>query len=149
MPGPLVVPAEGTTIGYSATLVGTYVLVGNVLNIKPPGAEVPGVEKTNLASAAKEYRAGEIPDNGEVTFRIQHDPSDTGHTALKALLVQGAQRSPKFWKISYNDTMATHASDSFQAILTKYEPDTIENEKNLESDITLLITGLVTRTIGT
>lgn len=140
------IPAEGTTLGYSAT-DSSYTTIGNIIAITPPGPSVPSVEKTKLTSTAKEFRPGKIPDFGEMSFRIQYDPNDTDHRALYALL---ATPVTKYWLITYNDGMAaTSARDKFQGFITGFEPSELADESNVEADLTIKVTGVVTSTAGT
>ncbi len=123
----------------------SYTEVAQVKRIKSAGGKVPEVETTVLTSAGKSYRPGRIPEAGEVTFTFQRDPNLTGHQTLVALLNTPAT---KFWRVTYNDGLATNAKDEFQGFLTEGDPNDAEDESNHEWDVTMRITGLVTRTAG-
>lgn len=122
--------------------------IAQILSIKPPGGEVKKVPTTVLGATAQTSRPGKIPDAGEVTFRVQYDPSLTGHVTLadrvKTPLVE-------WWMIEYvGDGLVTHAKDRFQGYVTKFEPNESESEdeNNLEADLTIQITGSVNRVVG-
>lgn len=140
-----VIPAETTTIGISDDGV-SYTTLAQVLSIDPPGGTVAEVETTHLNSTAKSFRPSLIPEVGEVAFRIEYDPNDAGHQELAEL---AAAPATKFWKITYPDGEDTPANDVFQGFLTEFDPDGMEVETNMEADVTIRVTGPVTRNPGT
>lgn len=122
--------------------------IAQILSIKPPGGEVKKVPTTVLGLAAQTSRPGKIPDAGEVSLRIQYDPSLAGHITL-ADRVKTPQ--VEWWLVEYfGDGLTTHAKDHFQGYVTKFEPNEAEaeDENNLEADLTIQITGSVNRVAG-
>lgn len=139
-----VIPAEGTVIAQSPN--GTaWTDIAQVISVQPPGGSVPVVQKTHLGSVAKEKRPGLIPDAGSISMRIQHDPNLTGHRDLRALVFTP---EIKYWKITYNDGLATKSNDVFQGFISEWNPSDAEDEANIEVDITIEITGVVTNNAG-
>lgn len=145
---PEVVPSEGVVLAYCATQGGTYTQIAQILSVTPPGGAVTAVKKTHLGDTAQKFRAGKIPNPGELAFEVEYDPSEASHTFLTGLLVSGAQDTPYWWKITYPDSKATHALANFQAILTAFTPGAMTEEENLTAQVSLQVTGPVTRTAG-
>lgn len=153
-------PIEGATLGYGADVSGvapaSFTTLTLVYAIKPPGGEVEAVKTTSLADTVQKARAGFITDSGEVEFSIWYNPNVADHSFLSGLLVSGAQNPPAvtgpyWWQISFlNDgAAATHAKFVFQAILTKLDPDSEEENNNVTATITLKLVSPVTQTAGT
>lgn len=147
MPGPYVIPVEGTKLSYSATSDGTYTDIGAILAITPAAPKATAVKTTGLADTTQTFRAGLQPDPGEFSFRLKYDPNDTTHALLVGLPFDPANNN-KWYKITYPDSFTTHATDKFQAIITGLKPQTAEDEKNHEMEFTLQITSAITRTAG-
>jgi hypothetical protein len=134
--GPVVQPAAGTTLACDFATPLTYVVIGNILNITGPSAEVGSVETTVLTSTRKTYRYT-IVDPGELTFELDFDPTDTtSHTLLAGLQDAPAIHS---WQISYATTPAKKATVS--GFLTKFEPNAAGVEENLTASVTVKLSG--------
>lgn len=147
---PVVIPAEGTTLGWVEkpdTGTPVYAETAQILNVKPPGGTVASVGTSHLKSKHKTYRPGQIPDSGEVTFRVEIDPNNTSHQSIFGKIDTPGLKLLSF-QITYNDGLLTPANDTFDGFFTKYEPDTLEDEKNLEADVTIQVSGPVVRTAG-
>jgi hypothetical protein len=145
MSTPVIVPSEGTKLAYSTDGGSTYVDVGFLTKVKPPGGKVPEVPTTYLGSVAKTFRPGKIPEAGEVTFSIYWDPSDTDQRGMLAYLSSPATID---WKVTFNDSFSTHAKATFKGFITQWEPGDDEDETNVTADVTVRITGLVTFAAG-
>ena len=145
VPDPQVLPGEHTKLQWK--VASTYVDVAQLLAVKFPGGAVESVSTTGLAAAAKTYRPGLIPEVGEVTFKINFDPNHTDHRSLASRVVTPAIDD---WKIIYVDGNTTPANDQFFGFITKFELNEVEGESsvNVEADITIQVTGIVTRTAG-
>lgn len=147
MPAPLIIPREGTTIGYSATSGGTYVTIGGIISIKKPGAKVNPVKTTQLSSTVQTFRPGLQPEVGEASFRIQYDPNQTDHIAFAGDLTTPVLR---WFKIIFPDSnVTTKAFQVFQGFITTWDEDEDSEEGNVEVEVTIQVTGVVTRTVGT
>lgn len=129
---------QGTILKF--TVAGTLTAVSQVLDVDGPEATVETKETTNLASTSKSYRAL-LPDGGTVSARIQYDPGDTTHLAFVTSINQWPQ-TPIACAIVFNTT--TTSTATFTAILTKFKPTGMNEEDNLEAEIELKITGLIT-----
>lgn len=135
------VAGEGTTISMGATPI------GQVLSVTPPGRSVESVKTTHLGSAAQNFRPGQIPDGGKVKLRILVNPADAGYAALLAAFTPPI--TTQDFTISYpGDGMTNHGSDAFNAVIESIEPDDLEENSNLEVDVTLQVNGVVTNTAG-
>jgi hypothetical protein len=143
-----VIAGEKVMLQLETATPGTYADVVQVKGTGFPNPTVGEVKKTNLASTVQEWRPGKIPDNGTIKFTVQYDPNDTTHQALYTVLYAGTTKN---WKLKYPDGNTTTAFETFAAFLTAIEKGDIsaEDEGNVEADITLRITGAVTRTAGT
>lgn len=86
-----------STLGYTAyasagtAKKATLTAVANVKDVELPSPTRADIDKTNLASVAKEYGSG-IPDYGEVTFNFGVDPSDAGQIAMMTALGTASQK---------------------------------------------------------
>jgi hypothetical protein len=140
-----VLPGEGAFIASASASSGTFTSFAQVLSITPPGGIVASVETTTLSDTAKTFRPGVIPDSGECAMRIQYDPNLAGHQSLTTLITTPVTR---WFRVSYASGHATPSRDTFQAFLTEFSPDALEDETNQEADVTMKITGSVSRTSG-
>lgn len=76
------VPMKGATL--SLTIAATPTLIPQVVSIDDiVMLEKVAIDVTNLASTNKQTMKG-IGDLGSLTFKVQHDPSDTTHLALES-----------------------------------------------------------------
>jgi hypothetical protein len=143
-----VIAGEKVMLQLETATPGTYADVVQVKGTGFPNPTVGEVKKTNLASTVQEWRPGKIPDNGTIKFTVQYDPNDTTHQALYTVLYAGTTKN---WKLIYADGLTTPAFETFAGFLTAFEKgdQDAETEANVQADITLRITGAVTRTAGT
>lgn len=146
MSDPQVLPGEHTNLQFKVATV--YTTIGQLLTVKPPGGTVEAVGTTGLASVAKTFRPGLIPEVGEVEFTIQYDPNNTLHISLASRVQTPVLDN---WKVVYVDGMATPACDTFDGFVTKFDVQEVEGEtaKNLEATLTVQVTGVVVHTPGT
>jgi len=143
-------PAEGTTIelGDQAGVVGTtYTDIGEVFSITPPGGTRASVNRTALTDLAKKFRGGQIPDYGEVSFSIYYDPNDPDHQNVASLFDSGETRNFRVTYVTGNTS--EDANDTFDAFITGITPGAAADEVDITWDLTLKITGAVTRNAGT
>ncbi len=126
---------EGTTLSVGAA-------VASVLNIKPPGWSRAAVAKTTLSDAFKKYRPGRITEYGTMTARIQHTSENEA-----AFLAFATDVDPKDCTIAYFDEAGDpDGTDTFKGFVTAYEPDQAEDENNIEADVTIQLTTVITHT---
>lgn len=133
--------AFGTTLKIGGT-AGTAVV--NVTNIEGPGWSVETLDMTahDSASAYREVAASFI-DAGEVTLRINYDPSQTTHkNSAGGLLHLLTQRTSSNFAIGFPTTPA--AGFTFAGIVTAFKPSAPVDGK-LEADATIKISGAVTQ----
>jgi hypothetical protein len=129
---------QGTIL--SAT-ISTLTAIAQVLDIDGPGVKVGTKSTVNLASTIQTFRA-QLPDPGELTFTIQYDPANTTHQFLTTAAMTWPQQ-PVVWSITFNTTSGSHGA-SFSAIVTDFKPKGMNEEDNLEADVTLKLTGTIT-----
>ena len=134
---------EGTTLSYSADEGTTFTELAAVLSVQPPGFSRPVVATKHLKSVAATKRPGIIPDYGQVKARIQYSPSDATHTTLYAM---ATDLTAYVWKIAYFDENGDAAgTDTFPGFVSEVGPQDTSDEANHESDVTIEVTGAVTR----
>jgi hypothetical protein len=141
----MAIPAEGTKLQIESATPGTYTDIGGVEAVTPPSTTTGEVKKTTLQSTSQEYRAGKIPDRGTLQFRLQYDPNSTVHQDLEDALDAGTTKN---WKLVYADGMTTPASETFAGFITNFEKSELADETNALADLTIRVTGTVTRTPG-
>ena len=134
-------PGQGTTL--SATISSSLTALVQVLEVDGPEATVETKGTTNLSSTAKSYRA-QLPDGGTVSATVQYDPAATTHQFLTTTINTWPQQ-PVTWAVAFPQITGSHGA-SFSAILIRFKPKGMNEEDNLEADIELKITGLVTWT---
>lgn len=134
-------PALGTTLGVIIS-GDTYSNVGEILSISNAGGgEVGERDTTNLASTVH-TNAPTIPDNGEVSFELNLDPTDTVHQQIRTWKDSPPSTIPT-WQVTYACT-GTHTS-TFAAWVKTFDGANAEGvDDNLTASITLRVTGAVT-----
>lgn len=139
-------PGEGTLLQLQIST--TYTNIGRVLSVGGPKPKVPSIDTTVLTSTRREKRPSQIPDSGQCTVRIQYDPNDA--TVHQLLLTQMEAGTVSSWKVVYNTAnTTTNANEVFSAFITDFTGNDKEVDTNVEADLTLEITGAITRTAGT
>lgn len=77
------ISSQGTLIHISVDgSPSNFQKVGNVQEFQGPGGQAAILDATNLESIFREKLVG-VPDEGQFTFGINIDPSDTVHIAMK------------------------------------------------------------------
>lgn len=142
MPDPVFVAAEGTTLKIGSALI------GQVLSVKPPGAEIEPVKTTHLTSDAATTRPSQIPDNGEVTFKVEVNPADAGYGDLVDAFTVKPIVNKQFTITYGGDGFGTPGTDVFTATPNKLEFDELEENTNLIANVTVKVSGAVARTGG-
>ncbi len=131
---------QGTIL--KATISSVLTAIAQVLEISGPDITTGAKETTNLGSTSKSRRA-QLPDTGPITFTIQYDPSDTTHQFLLTQINTWPQGLVA-WELVFNTSPAHNYS--FNAFISKLSPKGMNEEDNLEADIELTISGIVTFT---
>jgi hypothetical protein len=145
----LAIPGPGCTIAYCLTSGGTYVPVTQVKSIDGPGMEVGMWDSTGLSSAAGE-QVPTIFKAGEVGFKIIYDPSNTTHAALTTDMLA---LTLLYWKLTFASPVGPGATVpgspktyGFAGYLKGFALSGFETESDVEADVKIAITGLVTLT---
>ena len=139
-------PALGTTISIdeNSPPTGTYTLIGQVKSIKGAGGgEVGERDATTLASTVK-VPLPTIPDNGEVTFELNADPTDAVHQYLQAQKESPPASGFKNFKVTFatTGTTSTKVFPGFVKSLDGLDADGPDD--NLSASVTIRVSGAVT-----
>lgn len=141
MAAEVVVAASGTKLQYGTPYASpVYADVGQVVSLDGPSSEVSTRDTSHLLTTHRTFDVG-IYDGGEVSGEVEYDPAGDTHTLLRAL-----QRSPaiKKWKMIYTDSGA--GDDTFDGILTKWNPTGIAIGENLMAEFSIKVSGNITFT---
>src|SRR5512139_540953 len=115
--------------------------IAEVLDIDGPNQTREQIEVTSHSSAGwREYIAG-LKDGGEISFPINHVPTDATQQDLYALLASGTTNN---FKIVYPNGYR----DTFAAIVTDYSTKS-PVDGAVTDEVKLKISGAVTRETGT
>ncbi len=128
-------PALGITITYNS------LAIGQVLSVTGAGGGSVGErDTTNLGSTVK-TNAPTIPDNGEFSFSVNWDPTDSGHIALR-----NGKDTPTVETIVVSfPTTPTAKTATFSGWVKELEGINGEGvDENLVADVTIRVTGAVT-----
>jgi predicted secreted protein len=129
------IDAFGTTLAReSDSTPGTYIAIGNVTSLSPPGIsrETLDVTAHDSPDGWMEFLGG-LKDGGEVSFDVNYDPAKHDD-----LLADFQADDPVNWKVTFPDTAATEWT--FPGILTGFEPDAPYDDK-LAASLTLKVAG--------
>jgi len=122
------------TSGGTATPV-AWVSIGNFKSIKGFDGKIAKLDATNLASTAKEYRAG-LFDPGQFTFDVDIDNSDAGQLALQNYKVNATLANFKLTLPNTHTATWTGFVESF--------PWDGAVDKLVSAQVNVIITGPVT-----
>lgn len=122
------------TSGGTATPV-TWTPIGNFKTIKGFDGKTSKLDATNLASLAKEYRAG-LQDPGNFSFDVDIDLTDAGQLALQTLKASSALAN-------YRLTLPNGHTATFTAFVESFPWDG-GVDKLLTATVNLIITGPIT-----
>ena len=138
-------PALGTTISVDQTGGGTYSLIGQVKSIKGAGGgEVGERETTTLSSTVKTF-APTISDNGECSFELNLDPTDTVHKFLQSEKEAPPASGSRNWKVIFAATGAPQKI--FPGFVKSIDgPDADGPDDNLSATVTVRVVGAVAST---
>jgi hypothetical protein len=139
-------PALGTTLAVDEASPpgGTYTLIGQVKSIKGAGGGEVGERDTSHLGSTVKTTAPTIPDNGECSFDINADPTDSVHKFL-----QGEKDAPpaagfRNWKATFA-TAGTVSSKVFPGFVKQFEGLNADGvDDNLSASVTVRVTGAVT-----
>lgn len=139
----MAIPTQGTILqlGDSAASAPVYTNIFQVVNIRGPGGVSPKIDTTHLLSVAKEYLPG-LPDEGDLTFDVNADFSQTTHNELFTLRHSSPPEQRRY-KVIFTDSGA--AFMEFVAYVLGLEL-AIQPDDKVVGSITLAITGVVTLT---
>lgn len=130
----------GTSLKF--TISSTLTVIAQVVSIDGPSIEAATTETTNLADVVRKFRT-QLPDPGEITFTIEYDPADTGHTALFSAVMTWPQ-SAVACELDFSGT-GTHKW-TFSGFVTHFGLKGMNVDDNLEADVTIKVSGNITPT---
>lgn len=126
---------EGTILKVDVS--NSLTAIANLISVSGPDSSVPEVENTTLGADSKQYRPGKIPEAGTIDCSIYFDPADSGHQELLALAKTPATVS---WQITWSDGSTL----DWEGFLTSISFSGMEDEADLQADISVRITGQIT-----
>ncbi len=125
------IESQGVTLSWKAETV------GEVLSFSGPGGSAAIIDKTNLASTAREKMMG-LPDEGQLTMEVSLDPTDDGQVQLRTDRVSRTRR-----EAILTLTDATNTTLTFNAYCLGFAISGSVDDK-ITASITLEIDGAVT-----
>jgi hypothetical protein len=134
---------KGTKFAHSATQAGTYVDIPQTFSVTGPSLSTGVIEQVHLLSLFKVKR-NVLPDPGEVVVRIFYDPTDTEHGVIRTSWSAGTKRWYKLTLVSPDDGTTLKGSVNFEAIVTAFPLDDVQNEQNVTMPVTLTLTSMPT-----
>lgn len=139
--------AAGTTLSYKIGAASTFSPVATLQETSGPSESVAKIDTTYLSAEIKTYIPS-IPDPGEVSFTIFAVYGDAAFIALAALVAAPQVAS---WQLQANDgtSPTTGSTATFRGFLTKFDEKDYKIDGTPVADITLQVSGTVTRTPGT
>ena len=140
--------ATNAFLGSGATLAAgdtgaasNFVNIAEIKTLDGPSADNPQVEVTHMGSASAEFISG-LASQGVINCTANFDPSSASHmTSAKGILGEFANKTVRYWRITWNDTGSTTAT--FQAFCSSRSISTPPNGA-VELSFDLTITGAVT-----
>lgn len=134
-----VLPSEIGVLKYIAATTGAPNLtIGAVTSITPPSFSQDAIETTVMGAGPMTYRASKIYDWGECQINIYYDPAVTSHDALTDAMLAGSEF--RYGVCFDGSTVA----QTFNAIITAFEPGELTFGANVTATITFKVTGLNT-----
>ncbi len=124
----------GTTLEIETAVPGTFEPLGRVKNISGPNLNVNIIEKSTLDDEFVRKSAGRI-DGGEVTFDLEHDPTETGH---KGIVAKIKGRKVHNFKIALPAPW-TGTTFTFSGIISGFQPSIDDQE--IAASVTIAVTG--------
>lgn len=115
-----------------------YTEIAQVVSISGPDGSASEIDVTALDSTAKEFLMG-LPDEGNVTFEVIHDPSDTQHDQLRT--ARAAQTESHF-SIRLSDSPQTQYN--FNGYIVGFAMS-LGTDDAVKASYTVRITGSVTK----
>lgn len=134
----MAIPTQGTQLqlGDSAGSAPTFTTLFQIVSIRGPGGVTSKINTTHLLSVAREYLPG-LPDDGDLTFEGNYDPSNALWQELETLR-KTIPPELRTWKIIYTDSGS--AEEEFDAYITGLEKN-IQTEDRVLATVTVAITG--------
>lgn len=132
---PQVWGAKGTLLQHG--IASAYTTIAQRTKITPPPVEMGTRDTTDLDSTAETF-GSTILKSGEVSLSLNYDPGESTHQLLQTLLSAGTLEE---FQIVYASTDV----EQFNAIVTKLGPEVEGVEENLTAEVTLKVSGTVTR----
>lgn len=119
----------------------TFTLIPNVVSFNGPGGTAQVIDVTNLASVAKEKRAG-LADEGQLSLTLHYNPDDTVHQAIRTAR---SNRTQKQFRIEFTDDSPTTKWTFFGYVLGFSVSGSVDSA--IESQVTIEIDGPITETM--
>ncbi len=134
---------QGTIL--KATISASLTAIFQLLEVDGPGIEVGAKGTENLTSTSLSFRA-QLPNPGTLDYTVQYDPNDTTTTVWTTTQVFTWPQPLVVWNLIFNCSPVCHWV--FSAFIAKFKPKGMNQEDNLEADISLQLSGAITFTAG-
>lgn len=136
---------KGTVLSIGTTAVSpvsdSFVPIGEVLSFDGPGGTSTLIDVSHLQSTSKEKRKG-LRDEGQFTLNLNGIFSDAGQ---QALINAEDDDDPYNVRVVYTDG----TQDDFKALVMQFRSSGGGVDEVIRAQVTLEITGAVTRVVGT
>ena len=136
-------PAQGATFSIDEIVPpsGTYTLIGEIISMSHVGGGEVGERDTTVLANTVRTNAPTIPDNGEMSYSVNHDPTDAVHQFVRDLKDVPSIHN---FKATLNTT-GTTSTIVFSAWVKDWDGVNLDDvDASLTADITLRVTGGVT-----
>lgn len=136
-------PAQGTTLAIDENNNNVLTLINELINLdNAGGGTVTQARTTWLSSSVHTYRPT-IPDNAEVSFDLNWDPTDVAHKFIRNLKDVPNQLGNRF-TATFNTTGSTSTAVFVASVSEFAGPTAGDVEENLTATVTVKISGAVT-----
>lgn len=116
----------------------TWTTVAQIAEIDGFDMSVETEDSTDLSSTARTHEPT-LPDFGTLSGKLRHDPDDSTHQAMVALIASPARKN---WRVNYTDSTPTVGT--FNGSLVKYKIGNITPTGFLEAEFEIKANGPVT-----
>jgi hypothetical protein len=132
--------AAGAFIAQGTKVYINDIKIAGVKGLGGPTTVRPQIDVSDFDSTAREYRAG-LKDQGEFRFPVNLVPTDPGQTEIVTRL---DDQNPQAFRVEFPNNIEVL---EFQGVVTGFERSA-DVDAPVEAQVTIRISGDVTRTIG-
>ena len=129
---------NGTIIERESATPLTFEAIGSVTDFSPPQRQRSAVDVSHLGSTVKTAKAGMI-DNGEFTFEVLFDKSDTAQASVEDDFDSGDEKN---YRLTLNDG-PTPTKRTMPCIVTGYQITGGGIDSPVKANVTLKVIGAI------